>query len=181
MKTGERMGIPPRRENVFYVRSPKGLETFKFTIYSELVEPVYTHYHGKRTVPCYKNHDLCEGGHSILNLRWKGYLFGWTHEENKLEWLQLTHEAANQLADQLEGAQPFRGITIQVSRTKSKQGRMNVRLIDSWQTLDVRRIRKPPCVRISLFNLWKLTPNNHPFSTCLEDVQLGGDGLAIVG
>jgi len=168
-----RMGVPQRRENVYWVRSPKALEVFKFTIYSSEIQPIYTHFNGDATRPCYLNRVLCDPKHSLLNLRWKGYVFGWDHEMNCIHWVQLTQEAANQLIDQLAGPQNIRGLTVQISRTKKKQGRMNCHVIPDFGSMDLNRMRRAPDVRLSVFNLWRMEPNNHPFTTSEEELATG--------
>jgi len=165
------MGVPPRRENVFFVRSPKALEVVKFRIYSESIYSVFTHFNGKKTCPCYLNRDLCDPKHSILNLRWKGYVFGWNDSAHCLEWLQLTQECANQLLDQLGEAATLRGLLIQATRTKSKQGRMNCSILNSYGQIDPMRIRTDPPLRLSLFNVWGLEPTSHPFTTTIEELH----------
>lgn len=171
MKNQTRMGVPPRRENIFFVHSPKAEEKFKFAIYSAVIDPLYTHYNGKVTVPCYLDRSLCDPKHSLLNLRWKGYVFGFDFGRNNLGFLQLTHEAANMLLDQLEGPQALRGLTVDVCRTKKRNGRMLVHVDMYKPAFDLSRTRQAPPVRRSFFNLCQLEYNDHPFTTCVEDLE----------
>lgn len=168
MSRSARMGVPPRRKEVFYIYSPAALETFKFTVYSQTIEPVYTHWDGKGTVPCYVNRELCQPKHTILSLRWKGYLFGYHHGCNEASFLQLTHEAANQLLDQLGEATSLRGMILQTSRTKKKNGRQNCRVLHEFGSADPRTLPRELSARLSLFNMWKLEPNSLPWTTALD-------------
>lgn len=150
-----RDGIPPRRRDVLFVQSPDAGERLKFLVYSQSVWGVYTHYNGK-TKPCYENHDLCEGGHSLLNLRWKGYLHGWSYARNDQVIIQLTLEAANQLVEQLAESAVLRGLTIEVCRTAKKKGRSSCHVLGQYAQHDSAKLPPEIDPLRSLYNMWGL-------------------------
>lgn len=169
MKTprNNRMGVPPRRNDILFVQSPDAGQRFRFLCYSPVIQGFYTHYSG-RTVPCYKNHLKCPGGHSLLNRRWKGYLHGWSHARNEPIFLQLTPEAANQLLDQLAEGATLRGLMIEVSRSAKKKGRMSCVLGEAQRAFRSVDLPPPLDCRRSCYNLWDLPYTDEEMSTALD-------------
>lgn len=161
--------VPPRRRDVLFVQSPDAGERVKFICYSSCFYGVYTHYSGK-TCPCYEDHTLCLPEHSELNLRWKGYLHGWSHTRNEPVIMQFTVEAANQLVEQLSDRAVLRGLTIEVSRTAKKKGRMNCQVIGAMPTTRPDQLPPPIDPLRSLYNMWGL-----PFRTERLRAHLSGD------
>lgn len=181
MSGRNRMGVPPRRRDVYFVESPKANESLCYTVWSVEIYPVYTHWTGTHTVPCYQDHSLCDGGHKLLNMRWKGYLFGYSHERAEPVFAQLTQEAANQLMDQIADGTSLRGLRIRLSRSKKNKGRLSCHLETQYRPQEAFRLPPVVCPRLSLFNLWNLEPNNHPFTQYLDDQDGFGPQIIAVG
>jgi len=142
---------------------PEGASRHKFLCYSDKVCGFTCHWNGRKPVPCYANHDLCEGGHKILNRRWKGYLHGFSFTRNEPVILQLTLEAANQLREQCDEGASFRGLTLYVSRSEKKKGRLSCQV--NWDVGIAPANKLPPIIhpRRSVFNLWGVPYNEEPF------------------
>lgn len=163
-----RNGVPLKRKDIFFVESPKALERIEYIVYSVELETCYTHFLNGKTFPCYEDHDLCEGGHTEMNIRWKGYFLGYSDKRREPVFCQLTLDAGNQLMDQLADRTNLRGLKIAVARSKKNNGRMSCGLVETHRTLDTYKL--PPVVpaRRSLLNLWKLPYNDSPFTRLLD-------------
>lgn len=168
MSNDYRMGIPPRPPLIYWVHTVGAAEECKFLIYSDMIEPVWTHYDNGQTCPCYEDHAHCKPKHSLLNLRWKGYLFGFNYFRREVGWIQLTQEAANQLADCLAQPQSLRGIEVTVQRSAKRKGRLSCHVSTTYAPKDLSRIGDAPDVRPSLFNMWKLPMTKHPFTQVID-------------
>jgi hypothetical protein len=121
-------GAPKMRGDILWVERLKGGEESKLVVCSNKVYGFYTHWTGSRTVPCWENHDLCEGGHTENSLRENYFVQCWSQKKNKQVFLYLTPEARNQFFAQMEGNKSFLGQTIVVRRTGAKNGRLLVEL-----------------------------------------------------
>lgn len=121
-------GAPRARGDILWVDKLKGGEEGKYLICSNKVYGFFSHWTGQRTVPCWENHDLCEGGHNENTLRENYFLQCWSMQKNKGVFLYLTPEARNQFYAQVETTKSFNGLTIVVKRTGAKNGRLNVEL-----------------------------------------------------
>lgn len=168
-----RNGVPLRKRDIFFVETPKGGEKIEYVVYSIQMETLYTHFANGVTTPCYQDHSLCHGGHSEMNIRWKGYFLGYSHKRNETCICQLTLDAANQLMDQLADRSNLRGLRLCVSRSAKTKGRMYCQLVEHHRQLDSFKLPPVVSLRRSLFNLWKLPYNDHPFTELLEREEDG--------
>lgn len=160
MKTPEldRQDTPPPAKNVLWVERLRGNERGTFTVYSQCLWGVNTHYHNGRTQPCFKNHDLCFGGHKVTNLRWKGYLHCWGYSRNRQVILQLTDAGARMLLKQVAQGAVLRGLTLEVARTSKDKGRLNVK-VDHYALNKADRLPPEIDPLPSLWNLWGIDPS----------------------
>lgn len=151
--------VPPPKKNVFWVETVNAGPVIKFRVYSPNIWGIWTHYKG-RTVPCFKNHDFCQGGHDETNLRWYGYLFGWHETENRPAFLQVTTGAARQLLTQVAPGVSLQGVYMEVWRKGSKRGPMYTK-INQW--MPYRGDKKPEDAdpHDSLFRMWKVKHVGH--------------------
>lgn len=160
--------VPPRKREVLFVQSPRPNESLKILVYSPSIWGCYSHFRNRKTVPCFENTELCPGGHSELNRRWKGWLHGWSYDRNEPVFVQLTVEAANQLQEQVPATVNYRGITILVSRTAKGNGRENC-IWESQYTIKPDHLMPQPLdPRRSIFNLWKFDYTDEPLARHLN-------------
>lgn len=118
---------PTLRQNVLFVERLVGNETKCYVIYSESMYGYLTHYNGK-TVPCWENHDYCEGGHKEETLRENFLLQAYSQTRGKQVFLYLTPGAAKQLLEQIPEGTSLRGLCIRVTRTEKNKGRLHVQV-----------------------------------------------------
>lgn len=121
-------GAPRGRGDILWVERLKGGDTQKFIVVSNQLYGFYTHWTGAKTVPCWENHELCEGGHTENTLRENYFLQCWSCKSNKAVFLYLTPEARNQFFAQTDAKKGYQGITIVVRRTGAKNGRLMIEL-----------------------------------------------------
>jgi hypothetical protein len=152
---------PETKPGVWWVEVPRGNEVVKFLVYSPTKQGVNMHYilKEKRTVPCFENHDLCYGGHSLANLKWRCYVFGFSYKRRKNCFLQLTWEAWETWAHQLQPGTSLRGQTIQVHRTEKNNGRLWIE-VETWREKDRADLPRNEDVTLSLYNLWEFDPSD---------------------
>lgn len=144
-------GAPRMRGDVLWVERLKGGEEGKYVICSNKMYGFYTHWTGQRTVPCWENHDNCEGGHDDNSLRENYFLQCWSTKKNKQVFLYLTPEARNQFFAQVEGGKSFQGLTIIVRRTGAKNGRLLVELAQYQEPKLIRAKEIDPYVSVLTF------------------------------
>lgn len=149
--------VPPKRSDVLWIERVAGGEKQTFTVYSPTIWGVYTHWNGAATKPCYQDRSFCEGGHSEETLRWRGYLHAWSAKLNRPCFVQLTEECARRLLMQVADGATFRGLTLEVSRTSSKKGRLTANVL-TWKSQQSDHL--PPALdpRKSLEHLWRVKP-----------------------
>jgi hypothetical protein len=142
---------PRARGDLLWVERLKGGEEGKYVVTGHRVYGFYTHWTGQRTVPCWENHDLCEGGHSENTLRENYFLQCWSLKKNKGVFLYFTPEARNQFFAQVEGSKSFQGVTLIVKRTGAKNGRLNVELSQYDQPKLIRTKELDPYLSVLTF------------------------------
>ncbi len=133
---------PSRNDRALWVERLKGEDQQSFVIASKKLYGFYSHWTGKRSVPCWENHALCEGGHSDENLRENFLLQAWSLKKNRMVFLYLTPEAARQLEDQIQPGTPYLGLPVIVTRTKANNGRLHIRVSEftTSQKLSTREV-----------------------------------------
>jgi hypothetical protein len=145
---------PPDRNGELWVLRLKGNTKRTFTIVSTKLWGVRTHWNGKRTVPCFKPTDSCEGCKKCMPQRWKGYLHAFDGARRGYCFLELTPEAARQLLAQFPKGFNLRGQRIEVERTSSDQGRLHVNVLAPTPNLSILPPEMSP--KDTLLNLWEV-------------------------
>ena len=166
---------PPTKPGVWWVECLKGQEKQKFLIYSPVIQGVDMHYlvKEKRTVPCFKNHDLCPGGHSEKNRKWRCYVFAFSYKRHKNVFVQLTQDAWESWMCQLQPGQTLRGQTIWVHRSNADNGRLWVEM-ETWRSDQKTAMPLNEDCKLSIYDLWRFDPSDLEASA-----ELGSD-LAIL-
>lgn len=121
---------PPKREGELWVERLKGSRTKKFTLYSTKIWGVWTHWNGKKSMPCVKPECECAGCVNKQPKRWKAYLHAYDHARRCQVFLELTPTATRSLLEQIGRGVSLRGATITVTRTSSDKGRLLVQVND---------------------------------------------------
>lgn len=155
-----RSATPPGKPGVYWVECLKGKETQKFLVYSPEVQGVNMHWLAKvkRTVPCFENRDLCPGGHSESNLKWRCYVFAYSYKRRANVFVQLTKDAWESWLCQCREGVSFRGQTINVHRTEKDNGRLWVE-VETWRSEARAEIPANQDCKLSLFDLWRFDPS----------------------
>jgi hypothetical protein len=170
-----RSATPPTKPGVYWVECPKGNESQKFLVYSPVIQGVNMHWISaqRRTVPCFENRDLCPGGHKEANLKWRAYVFGFSHKRHKNCFMQLTADAWESWLSQVREGVNLRGQTIIVHRTEKNNGRLWVE-VESWREAPKAEMPLDQDCKLSCYDLWRFDP-----STVMADAKLGSD-LAVL-
>lgn len=154
-----RIDSPSRNALVLYIERLKGDDQQSFVIASKKLYGFYTHFTNKRSVPCWENHDWCEGGHSEETMRENFLVQAWSLKKNRMVFLYLTPGGARQLEDQVKPGTPLLGLPIIVTRTRKDNGRLNVQVsefvtnkhiagreIDPWESI-MSFLKVPKAIR----------------------------------
>lgn len=144
-------GAPRARGDVLWVERLKGGDNQSFIVVSNKVYGFYTHWTGAKTVPCWENHDLCEGGHTENTLRENYFLQCWSLKSNKAVFLYLTPEARNQFFAQTNAGKGYVGIKLNVRRTGAKNGRLIIEVDDNSLPKLIRCKELDPYISVLTF------------------------------
>jgi hypothetical protein len=166
MRELNRSDVPPKKSDVLWVECVKGLERQKFLVYSPAIMGCYQHWTGKRTVPCFTNHDLCPGGHKEATKKWRGYVHAWSYKRNQQVICQLTGDAIESWWAQLSSGVSLRGQTIYVVRSTKDNGRLFVE-VDKIFHRDADKIAQAVDPVASLWNMWKMEPSHAELNASL--------------
>lgn len=146
--------VPQKDPNLAWVETLDAGAKVRVKVYSPAIWGLWTHFNG-RTKPCFENHELCEGGHDEETLRWYGYIFGFHYGLNRCSFLQLTAAAARQWFEQIAPGVSLRGMVVDVSRTASKKGRVNLKVAE-YMSSSIDSAAKDKDPHASVFKLWKV-------------------------
>lgn len=127
-----RCPLPKRRHKILWVERLKGAQKGRYLIYSTEPWGYQTHYN-KETVLCFEDHAQCEGGHRVSTLRDNYLLHCHSYQRKAQVFLYLTPGAALQLKELLPPGQSYRGLMIEITRTKEDKGRYHVEIITHQQ------------------------------------------------
>lgn len=119
---------PARDRTVLWVERLKGNDEQEFILASNELYGYYTHWIGARNVPCWKNHDFCEGGHTEASLRQNYVIRAHSQKRNKMVFLYLTPGAVIELEDKLGDEKEWKGIPLIVTRDSRNNGLLHVRV-----------------------------------------------------
>jgi hypothetical protein len=144
-------GAPRSKGDILWVERLKGGEEKKLVITGKRVYGFFTHWTGTRTVPCWENHDLCEGGHTENTLRENYFLQCWSLNSNKGVFLYLTPEAERMFTAQIESGKTILGLTLRVRRTGAKNGRLIVELDQYAEPRIIRAKELDPYLSVLTF------------------------------
>jgi hypothetical protein len=147
--------VPPVRKDILFVENLVHTDTSVFLCYSPFIWGTFTHWTGSRTVPCFKDHKRCPGGHKEITMRWKGYLHCFSHQRRQAVILQVTDDAARKLLQALAPGQSLRGMTIKGRRAGHKKGPCNM-WPDQYAALRTdQELAEHIDPKRSIFNMWK--------------------------
>jgi hypothetical protein len=132
---------PTHRATILRIVRLEGDDRQSFVVYSNALRGFLSHWTGTKTVICWEDHSLCEGGHKAETQRENFLLHAWSVKEGKQVFVYLTPTAAEELLMQVGDGQTLRGLRITVWRTAKSKGRLHVN-IEGGYTGDARKI--PP-------------------------------------
>jgi hypothetical protein len=115
----------PRHTVLWFVRLT-GNEREKFVCYSPQLRGFFTHWTGKKTVACFEDRSLCEGGHKEETVRENFYVHAWSMKLGKQVFVYLTPSAAEEMEMQAGKNKDWKGLQFDVFRTPSDKGRLHV-------------------------------------------------------
>jgi hypothetical protein len=126
----DRQDRPPKPGPAFEIVRLRASQRIVISCLGELWG-VYTHWNGRCSEPCFKDHKKCPGHRRGLPRRWKGYL----HASNHVNWeeffLELTPLAASCLLAQCPKQVPLRGQQLEIVRGKGDRARLAVTVLPS--------------------------------------------------
>jgi len=126
-----------------------------FTVFSPAVWGVWTHWDGRRSVPCMLPVETCPFHRRQLPLRWKGYVHVFDHNERQQSYLELTPAGVQMLQTQLAPGESLRGILLNVERSKGgPKGRLIIEVKPNHAPSSQLTEEKHP--REALTSLWGL-------------------------
>jgi hypothetical protein len=116
---------PSLKTGIYYIDRLKGDENRNYVIYSPSLHGFYTHWSAETgTVPCYKDHSKCIGGHNVATLRQYFLLFAWSMVDKAPVFIYLTPKCALKLLEQAGKGNTLRGRWLKIERSKSDKGRL---------------------------------------------------------
>lgn len=83
---------------------------------SECIEWVYTHWEGRRSIPCTEPHEECRGHRLELPRRAKGYLYAYVVEDRRYAFVELTPTAGEQFDQHYGKGARLRGARFTLQR-----------------------------------------------------------------
>lgn len=120
---------PPPNPHLHVTRLRAG-QTFQGWILSQEIEGVWTHWDGRRSLPCEQNGAPCPADRHRLPQRWKGYLHCLPLDGEVTTVVELTAEAARQIKSQSSNLSRLRGNLLELQRgKKSNNSRLTARLL----------------------------------------------------
>lgn len=143
-----RQDSPPAVTRVIRIRSVGAHDVFSGTIVSESLFGFWTHWDGRRTIPCWKGQAHCPGCDTEQPTRWKGLIELFDAAQRSTYFVELTPLAAKEFLARL-GEESMRGLRISIQRER-KHSRAPLNLVmldrhhgqipkahDPWPTLKV--------------------------------------------
>lgn len=131
---------PQRKRPSFNDQTPKGgievyvyrmpaAETKTFTAWGDQIKGFDVHWLGDRTAMHFDPAEECE--HCLKNLpkKWKGYLHVYCSELHQEVFLEFTARSAESFKMQVSNPEHLRGCVFQLKRGKTKNARMDVRIL----------------------------------------------------
>jgi hypothetical protein len=166
---------PPTNSAALWVKKLDPGEKGTFLIYSPSFYGVYTHYRSPGTVLCFKDHNLCVGGHDEATRRWHGFLHAFHFEVNKQVFVKITPEAAKALNDQVAEGASLRGLKITYRRSKAKKGPYYIAVTEIMA--DHSKLPRHRDARASIFRMFRINPTKRMETAALsggeEDIPTG--------
>lgn len=143
---------PPSAGPELFVLRLKGDEFFTFTIWSEEITGMWTHWGKGKSEPHYVDEDNCPGCNARRPRRWKGFIHAYCFEKKQEVLVELTPSSAKSLLDQLGAKASLRGNRIQVKRTKGANGRLLISVLTACPNPQDLPPAKDP--KASILKLW---------------------------
>lgn len=140
-----------------WVERLKGNDSQSFVLASNTLHGFYTHWTGSRNVPCWENHDFCDGGHKESTLRQNYMIRAWSLKKKKMVFLYLTPGAVMELEDQMGDEKQMMNIPIVVTRDARNNGLLHVQISQFTSTARISSKDLDPWE--SIMNLLKVPEN----------------------
>jgi len=130
-----------------------------FTILSNRVFGVWTHWNGHQSIPCWKTDEPCRGCQKGLPARWKGYLYVMDHRAGGEGFLELTPRCVESLENLVADIRQLRGERVQVRRTsRGNHGRLELEVLAKIGNLPATLAARSPLE--TLGKLWGLSASD---------------------
>ena len=121
----DRDDSPPRPGPEMEIKRLRANQSLSVTLLSALWG-VWTHWNGRCSEPCYKDHKKCAGHRKGYPRRWKGYIHAIDHASREEIFVELTPLACQCLLRQLGSATRLRGQVVRIKRLGGDRARLEV-------------------------------------------------------
>ena len=143
---------PPRHGPELYIRRLKANQVIMLWVLSSKLWGTWTHWDGKKSMPCLADPRECHGCKAGWPERWKGFLHTWNTERRQEEFLELTPLAADHLLSQTSDLQTLRGLCFKFCRGKGDKARLRVEFVRKMEVNQTFPQEKTPLE--TLQSLW---------------------------
>lgn len=126
MREPRRCDKPPPPKSTIWVTRIRGNATMR-VIACGKIWGFYTHWDGRKSIPCTGEDKDCHGHCTGMPLRWKGYIYAYQLEKQQYCFIELTPLMAEQINFQLDPDMPSpRGYWIEFRRGGGDKARCKV-------------------------------------------------------
>jgi len=135
--------VPKGGIDIYVFRMPAD-RALSFTAWGDEIKGMNVHWLGDRTAMHFDPAEECE--HCLTNKpkKWKGYLHVYCSELHQEVFLEFTQRTAESFKMQVANCNHIRGCVFQLKRGKSKNARMDVRILAPVAVTEVLPAGKDP-------------------------------------
>lgn len=120
---------PQKGGPAHFVRRLKANELYTFHICSTAIEGLWSHWTGKKSLPCLSPRDSCAGCKAPFPVRQRFYLFGYNPDEKDYEFLELPPGAARDFLVVFPKTFCPRGQRVQIKRGNGKKAHLKIEVL----------------------------------------------------
>ena len=150
----DKSGSPGKTGPEIWVRRLVAGEEIDIAICSPAPWPIWTHWCGNHSEPCYTPHEQCPGHRRGYPRRWKGYLAIVNHTARRLEFLEITAKAADSLKELAGEGNSLRGLRVKARRGKGDKARLAFSSLPEWSQYTQAKLPADVDPEKTLVRLW---------------------------
>lgn len=154
MRQVRREDTPPKSGDRFWIIRVRANQT-KEVVAAGKLWGFWTHWDGKKSIPCTGADKSCYGHERGLPLRWKGFVWCYDLEKRAYCYVEITPLMAEQINQQLPEGEALRGWWLQFRRGNGDKSRCKVVVERRYHTPEALLPDRDPIKTLS--DLWDLT------------------------